>query len=929
MKPTAVRTAFFGIPALLVTSAVLADGRLEGRISAGDSETYLEGARVRIESLNRSVSTTRDGRFSFGQVPPGAYTIAVEYLGAAPKRQQVRVTDGAVASVDIALGVSVDEIIVRGARSGTANALNKQRSSDTFVSVISSDDIGALPDSNVAEAVQRIPGVFLERDQGEGRFVGIRGIDPNLNNTTINGLLVPSPESGARSVALDVIPSDLLEGLEITKTFTPDMDASAVGGTVNVRSLSAFDRAGRSLSFNAESSYNQLVEEFSPKIAATYTDIFSVGSDTDNFGIAFAASWFDRDFGSDNIETDGGWPSDLETVAGDEFKGAEEIEQRSYTINRERVGLALNFDYRTDNGRYYWRNLYSEFSDQEFRTRNEYKFDDGDAILGSATSAQWQDAVVEKSLKDRLEEQTILSILLGGENEFDNWSADYSYGYSLSEEAEPNRLDTTFVVEDVDIGYDAVGETPALTAEGAVFGAAAYELDEFEFLDGETEDEAHSFKLNFTRGIFSDAYNGNVRFGVNYRIREKTNDEEVFVYGDPNSSSLAGFAAGAPRYDIGGFGPGIDDGAIKSFFFQNRDNLELDDDDTLVASIAGDYTIDEDVTAAFLMSTLETGNWRIVYGVRYESTDFSATGQRIVVDDVTGSGDPEPRPVAFDNDYDNWLPGINLRYEAGDVVWRAAATQTVARPSFGDLSPGGEVELEEDDGENELSAELGNPLLDPVESTNIDVGFEWYPGDVSAFSAGVFYKRIENFVVIADLGGVLDVTDLIGDVPVVDAEIIQPINGDKADLFGFELSGTKQFANGFFVSGNGTYIDSEATFPGRDAEGVLPRTPEYVVNGAVGWENELFYLRLAATYRDDALQGFEELDDPDFDVFQDAHTQVDFAAKWNITPELQLSFAAINVTDEPFYTYFGTRTFNAQFEEYGRSYTLGLRWTPY
>ena len=109
---------------------------------------------------------------------------------------------------------------------------------------------------------------------------------------------------------------------------------------------------------------------------------------------------------------------------------------------------------------------------------------------------------------------------------------------------------------------------------------------------------------------------------------------------------------------------------------------------------------------------------------------------------------------------------------------------------------------------------------------------------------------------------------------------------------------------------------------------MLPRTPELVLNGALGWENSAFGVRLAATFRDDALMGFEELDDPAFDVYQDSHLQVDLSARWNITDELQLSLAAINLTDEPFYTYFDTRRFNAQYEEYGRTYTLGLRFTP-
>ena len=512
---------------LVATSAAIADGRLEGRVIAADDTTFLEGARVSIPALNRTVSTARDGRFTFGRVPAGSHEVTVEYLGAAAQTETVSVRDGATAQLSFVIGAELDEIVVRGQRAGTTRALNQQRMSDNVVSVIAAEDIGALPDANVAEAVQRVPGVFLDRDQGEGRYIGVRGVDPNLNITTINGLYVPSPDAGARSVALDVIPSDLLEGLEVYKTFTPDMEASAIGGTVNVRSLSAFDRDGGTFSVAAEGSYNGLVEEFSPKLSGSYTNTF--GAD-DNFGLAFAASWFDRDFGSDNIETDGGWFDGLETVDEQVFKGAEEIEQRSYTVNRERIGLALNLDARTDNGRYYWRNLYSEFSDQEYRMRNEFKFDDGDAISGSSSSAQWEGATIEKSMKDRLEEQTILSMLLGGENYFNQWTIDYSYGYSYGEETEPARLDTEFELEDITIGYSSIGEIPFLTSEAGAAVADNYVIKEFVYLDGLAEDEANTFKANFTYDLFSDAYNGNIKFGALYRTRDKDYNAEETIY---------------------------------------------------------------------------------------------------------------------------------------------------------------------------------------------------------------------------------------------------------------------------------------------------------------------------------------------------------------------------------------------------------------
>ena len=367
---------------------------------------------------------------------------------------------------------------------------------------------------------------------------------------------------------------------------------------------------------------------------------------------------------------------------------------------------------------------------------------------------------------------------------------------------------------------------------------------------------------------------------------------------------------------------------MRSFFEQNLSDLELDEEDSLIESNVANYELNEDVTAAYLMSTFERGGWRVLYGVRYEDTDFDALGTRIVVDDVTGDGEAMLVPAPFEKSYDNWLPSLNVRWETGNLVFRGGATMTLARPNFAELSPGGEIEFEEDDGETELAAEIGNPELDPVEATNFDLGVEWYPGGVSVLSAGIFYKDIDNFIVTADVADLIDLEDLVG-VPVDDAEVIQPINGDSAELLGIELAAVKQFESGWYLSANGTYVDSEATYPGRDGTGVLPRTPEWVLNGAVGWENRHLSFRLAATYRDIALLGTEDLEDEDFDIFQDEHTQVDFSAKWNITDQWQLAFAATNLTDEPYYTYFGSRAYNSQYEEYGRTFSLGVKYTPF
>lgn len=215
-------------------------------------------------------------------------------------------------------------------------SLKQQRRSDSVESVVSADGVAQLPDENVAEAAQRLPGVSVERDQGEGRFVSVRGLGPDLNSVTINGTLIPSPNSGSRAVALDVLPAELVQSLSVIKTLTPDMDANSLGGTVNVKTLSAFDHKGRFLSLETGLFRDTNTDRTSPNAALTWSDRFMDGK----LGIAAGISHDVRKFGSDNVEASG-WTDDGEL---------EGFERRDYRITRERTGLALNLDYRPTKG---------------------------------------------------------------------------------------------------------------------------------------------------------------------------------------------------------------------------------------------------------------------------------------------------------------------------------------------------------------------------------------------------------------------------------------------------------------------------------------------------------------------------------------------------------------------------------------------------
>jgi TonB-dependent receptor len=879
----------------IATSAYAAeDATLIGQLANSEQNRVFSGATVTLKSSGKTTYSRRDGTFRFSDLEAGTYTLVIEYLGEPTIEKEVTLTSG----INLIPAFSIqsaeeelEEVMVLGQRSGQASALNHQRTASNIKSVVSADAIGQFPDQNAAESLQRLPGISIERDQGEGRFVGIRGIDPNLNSVTINGLNIPSPEAGVRSVALDVIPSELIQTLEVSKSVTSDMDADAIGGAIAVKSVSAFDRTGDTASINAQIGHNELRDELNPKAAITFTKLWD-----NTFGIAGAVSYLKRDFGSDNIESN----------------GDDEIEQRHYTITRERLGSALNLDYRPDfNNQYYIRTLYSEFSDDEYRQRNTFVLDG-------------EDSEVERESKDRYEEQSIFTLSAGAEHQRGDWLLDYQLGYAKSDEDEPNSLYYTFVTENSSIEGDLEKRIPTVTYDESVNDLSLYEVDEISLEKGYAKDIESSIQANLTRA-FSYGPLTEIKTGFKYRSREKSVDNNISIYdGDFDDIDPSQFATSDLDYGLGDFGPGLNRSAMRQYFNENSDSFELAELDSELESNGSSYQTNEDIFAAYAMASFQLDKLDIVAGVRYENTDFSTSGMRVelVENEETDVEEVTNTPWEGDRNYDYFLPSINATYTFSDkLILRAAFTQTISRPRFEESAAYQIIESkteEDDDGEfvTEREAEVGNPDLLPYESNNFDLSLEYYPGDIGVLSAGLFYKKIDNFVIYADVAGTDDWEGY--------EEVIQPLNGDTADLTGIELSWVKAFDNGLLLSANGTFSDSEATtlLDGEEYRTSLPNQSDTITNLAIGYENQNWSLRLTMAYKSENL---EEIDG-DLIRMEDAHQQFDFTGKYFINDDLNVYFNAINITDEAFYNYFDSKNINAQYEEYGRTLEIGFRW---
>ncbi|MEQ6886111.1 TonB-dependent receptor [Salicola sp. Rm-C-2C1-2] len=822
-----------------------------------------------------------------------------------------------------------EEMVVVGQTAQIRRALDDQRASDNLKSIIKSDGINALPDSNAAESLQRLPGISIERDQGEGRFVRIRGTAPNLNNTTIDGVRVPAPEDDQRAVALDVLPSDLIESLVVTKALTPDMDADAVGGSVDVRSVSALDKDGPFFKISGRAGYNTLVEETSPKVAISGGRTFEVGGG--RLGVAAALSYEDRDFGSDNVETGGGW-----NFEGAE-PGLEELEQRDYTINRERTGAALNLDYeQNENNRYYLRTMYSEFTDDEQRNANIYEF--ASPLADGGTSAPDEPVGLERELKDRVETQEILSAKIGAEHFFNQWTLEYEASASEASEKEGQdqlALGEAIFIPENDITGITLNATKRPRLSGTGVGSNGnFEFDGAELEKGEVTDEEVGASFDLKRDFMVETHPASVKFGAKATRRTKERDLELYaigvgdVSGDPG---LENYSGGTADWPFGEFGSEMQPGPVRDLLATAGDPKQYRD---LEASEAEDFKIDEDINAAYVMGTIDIDALRLTGGVRYEGTSTEGVGSRYE------GGSLEPSTSS--NDYSNVLPSLHARYELSDrTLIRSSVFQSIARPVFEQISPGIIIDRG-DPGIEDNEVAFGNPNLDELQATNLDLGIEHYMGSSSAVSAHLFYKDIDNFIFETDLAGTgqtrrgLDMDNFPGG-----AETFE--NGEGGEVTGLELAGSHRFYglpgiwSNLLVDGNVTLANSDATISGfnpdkdrfEKREIDLPRQSDVTSNLSLGYEGESFSMRLAGSYKSEYLAETGNALESTGDIYESDHFQLDFSGSYNLTNELKMTFEVVNINDRPFYTYQDKESFNAQHEEYGRTYRLGLTYASF
>jgi TonB-dependent receptor len=924
--------------ALLLSHGSFA-AEVKGRVTADASGTSIVGAEVEIVELRRKTRTGADGSYRFTDLPPGKYTLRITYAGGKSTEIQVEATSAGSVTGDVSIEGedAAEKVVVVGQRGQLASAVARQRAADGVQSVATRDSIGQFPDQNAAEAVRRLPGVNVLNDQGEGRFVSVRGLDPNLNSSSINGVRSPAPESDIRAVALDVVPSELLESIEVKKTLTPDMDADTIGASIEINTTSSLARKKPYFGAKLEGSYNEYTNQWSPKVGVDFSTKL-----TETLGVAGGLSFSRRNFATDNIEAEG-WNEDGGIVY------AEEIEYRDYDVIRERLGVSLSFDWRaSDTTTLFARGLFSRFDDQEYRRRLVFDMEDAVPVSGSDTTATFDSAAGERftvirDLKDRFERQEVTSFVVGGKTLLDLWRFDYSASYATASEEEDGSLDPARFRQRFS-GSGSSGGTVTfdfsqLHNPTHVFGIGAanfldptrysfYRLEDTDL--SLSEDKEWSFKGDITRTFAMEDGTFDLKFGAKARLREKTYDLEIdYFTGYAGGLNMSGFA-GPATYGIADIGPVPGKYGFRDFYGTNIGNFSLSTLDTQFESSIADYAVEEDIWAGYVMGRYESGPLTAIGGVRVEQTKNKLNGNLVELVEagqtyggvVLADDTVFVTPTTLDNQYTDWLPSGVLRYEASDdVVVRFGAFRSVVRPKIGQIAPRFIVEDTPGDGR---VGEFGNPELKPYKAWNFDLSGEWYFAREAVLSGGVFFKKVSDFIVDAEF-----TSGVFNGVAYDEATI--PINGDDATIKGFEFNYQQSLIflpdpfDGLLAAFNYTYTDAEGDVLGRTIP--LPAASKHTYTGLLGYEKGPISLRVAATYRDEYLD--ELSGSPEEDRYVKDHLQWDFTAKYALTDNLKLVGELVNVNDATYLAFQngpgGDRLL--QYEEYGWTGKIGIRYS--
>ncbi len=927
----------------------------------------LPGASVVIEGTTLGSAANAEGRYLIPRISAGSYVLIASYIGYQEARMPITVA-GENLVVDLAMAFTTiegEDIVVTAQAEGQMAAINQQISAVTIKNVVSADRIQQIPDVNAAESVARLPGVSLVRSGGEGQQVAVRGLSPKYNVMMVNGVRMQSTDRDDRSVDLNMIAPNVLSGIEVTKALTADMDADAVGGTVNLRIGKA--EPGLHSKVSMQGGYGSVGE--------TYGNWRGTALVSNRFlknRLGVQASAFMDNFNRNSDVLSAGYAINEESQIEE---GLAAIDLQSVLITdrvteRSRKGGGVVLDYALPFGALQLNNFISNLSEDQVEMQNSM------SLLGNQFSAF--SALRELS-------NTVVSNALQGEFRLAGIQADFSLSNSFSRQYRPGDIGLNIGAEQ---GQSAITRTADETATPRQFleditVSDALRVTRIATLERDITESAQEAVLNFTIPYqFTRNITGNLKVGGKYTRTNRDNDEtqqfnqpdrtfagERFVAAMRESLwvdlglasvdenlGIRAFLFENPNYDIGDFQSG--DAGIDQFFYvpdvdkiRKFERLATDNEAYFFdeqQSFERDYTYTRNFVAWYGATELNLGRWLMLLpGIRYEEYDIDY--------EAFSTHKFGPNFEDFNNELlqsksssGNWFPQLQARLKP--TPWldvRFAYTKSIIYPDYRAVSPF--IYLNTFSGP---SINLGDPTLEPATAQNYDIYASVYQDHIGLFTAGFFRKEIDNLMT--------PFTFRTRDSEDIDNRTILPdrstsvvntwINLDaQTDVEGFELEWQTNFwylpsfLRGLVFNVNYTHIQSKTEYPFqvlvrltpgpfgqselRDTTrvGRMPDQPNDIFNATLGYDFKGFSARLSFLYQDNVLGN------PGIRAELDSFT--DALYRWDLILYQRLPWRGFqaylnlnNITDSSDRQFVSVLQKLSSADYYGRTVDIGLRY---
>ena len=939
--------AFLAVCACGVPHAQAQNGSVAGRVtdSAG---AVLRGAQVVLQPSATNAATNAQGEFTIVNLKPGSYTATISYVGFSTFVSTVAVQAGQTSQLTAVLAVasSKQQVVVNSNLAGDAAAINEQRTSANILNVETDTEIMSLPNANVGDALGRLPGVTLQRNEGQAQYIQIRGTEPRLSNTTIDNVIVPGPDPHVRQVDLEVIPADLAGAVEINKTLSANQDGDAIGGSVNLQ-LKQAGNDGLALSFQSEGGYTP-IDTGQTRFLDTVTAGTRFGPDK-RFGALLSYSYDLNDLGTDDVEP----TPDLDPNGNPTFDDANVQE---YFYNQTRWGFAGSTDYKlNDNSDLYVHGLISNYKD--YGQKFTYDVGNGSNGPGNGGSGAYSTSV-------RRPNYQIALLTMGGNQVFTHSYVHYEIAAARSRfGAAAGNPGANFapvpgsnLANLTSCAYDPAATiskyrpqyTGCTTPGASVYDPTQYQLSEIQLSTGQSVQlnlqASGAAGINYHLGTHAST----LEFGGQVRNEHKGQYAYQPTY-DCNAPTANCTASAAPLMTMfttnftnpSFYGGSYHMGPITNFssitnWLATTSALPLDEGATHLNSDAGNYNLQELVSAGYIMNTLELGpKFHLQTGLRFEATNTSNTGY-LVVNDADGNY-LSTTPQHGSGSYVNPLPSVQLRYQIdsnSDI--RAVYGRGISRPDPYQLVPYETLDITS----NPNTVGIGNPALIAEHANDYDVLYERFLPSVGMIEAGYFFKQITQPIFTEERRVANPFPNGTSSL----ADLTQEVNGDHAHVQGIELAYQQHMTylpgvlQGARMNANFTWTQSaNYNLTGRtDSPALVGQAPiSWNIGPSYATKRAMVTMGISHNGANIATYQYQNtglyavgggVNGPLGDNYFFSHTQVDAQGSYYLGRGFTVIASGQNMNNAVFGFYNGSTRYMTQREYYKPMYSGGLRW---